>query len=86
MEFKEPIVVTWSDILLSYEENEERDYDSTRVSAIRGAISRELKYGNPDIGFTTRFGINEKGERRFYVRRLTTKEITQQQQSAVGAG
>jgi|GEM_PF-6867002 len=85
MEFKEPIVVTWYDILLAFKEGEERSYDPKFDNGIRSAISRRLKYTHPHMAFTTRFG-EEGGERKLYVRRLSQKEITQQQQSAVSAG
>lgn len=86
-ELKEPLQVTWNDIILTIDEGEERGYESRYHYAIRNTISRNLKYSHPDRGFETRHGIDPKdGERKFFVRRLTQKEITQQQQSAVSAG
>jgi len=85
MEFKEPIVVTWYDILQGFKEGEERSYDPKHENGIRNAISKRIKYVNPDKGFTARFA-EVAGERKLMVRRLTQEEITQQQQSAVSAG
>ncbi|PPL04911.1 hypothetical protein [Parapedobacter indicus] len=86
MEFKEPIVVTWFDIFQTFQEGEEREYDTSKEVAIRHAISRRVKYERPDLSFTTWTSTAKTGDRKFHVRRLTQEEITQQQQSAVSAG
>lgn len=86
MQFKEPITVTWSDILIEFFEGETRDYDISQVAGIRHAISRRLKFTHQEMRFETSIKDNAKGEQRIYVRRLTNKEVTQQQQSAERAG
>lgn len=82
MEFKEPIVVTWADILVTYQEGEERGYNGAHAPRIRHAISRRLKFTHSHMVFSTR--VEDDGN--VYVRRLTEKEITQQQPSETGAG
>lgn len=81
MKFKEPITVTWSDILVEFKEGEMRSYDAGQAPGIRHAISRRLKFTHPDMRFETSIGGGN-----ISVRRLTKQEITQQQQSAERAG
>lgn len=69
-DIREPITISWADILLTYKAGEERDYNPSMHNGIRGAISRTIKYRNPERKFTTSFRDNEHGEPRLYVRRV----------------
>ena len=76
----------YADFLEPMEEGQVIKFDISARNGIRTVISRDLKYSRPDLSFTTFIKVDEKGKRCLYVKRLTSEEITQQQQSAVSAG
>lgn len=53
LEFKEPINITWSDILIGFKVQEIREYDAMQAGGIRHAISRRLKFTHPKMSFET---------------------------------
>lgn len=70
-DFKRPITVSWTDILLSFQVGEEREYELSDSHGIRTAISRNIKHMGDvrERKYDTNLRVNEHGETKLYVRR-----------------